>query len=185
MESAGRRLLLPHPEQPAQPVALFAVMARLDAECRLQASFTLQAELAAFRLPSSVPGDNTRPRVDGLWQHSCFELFLRQRGRSAYYEFNFAPSGAWAAYGFSDLRRDMTTLPLPLAPATRWVQSADRLELHLTLPATALPGLPLSLAATAVLETAAGGLTYWSLAHAPGPPDFHHPDGFVLALDED
>ncbi len=33
----------------------------------------------------------------------------------------------------------------------------------------------------AVLEDAKG-VSYWGLAHAPGKPDFHHPDSFALDL---
>ena len=39
-----------------------------------------------------------------------------------------------------------------------------------------------SVAITAVFEFDDGQKSYWALAHAPGKPDFHHPDGFVLDL---
>jgi hypothetical protein len=41
---------------------------------------------------------------------------------------------------------------------------------------------PWRLALTAVIEHATGALSYWSLHHPPGPPDFHHPDGFALKI---
>jgi len=35
----------------------------------------------------------------------------------------------------------------------------------------------------AVIEEADGAKSYWAHAHPPeGPPDFHHPDCFVLEL---
>jgi hypothetical protein len=34
----------------------------------------------------------------------------------------------------------------------------------------------------AVIEDDAGGLSYWGLRHAPGKPDFHHPNGFALEV---
>jgi hypothetical protein len=37
-------------------------------------------------------------------------------------------------------------------------------------------------ALAAVIEADTGELSYWSLQHAPGKPDFHHPDGFTLEL---
>jgi hypothetical protein len=40
----------------------------------------------------------------------------------------------------------------------------------------------LRIALTAVVEDAAGELSYWSLRHAAGKPDFHHAEGFVLEL---
>ena len=39
-------------------------------------------------------------RVDGLWQATCFEMFLKHDDDDAYREWNFAPSGEWAAYDF-------------------------------------------------------------------------------------
>ena len=36
---------------------------------------------------------------------------------------------------------------------------------------------------SAVIEEKSGAKSYWALAHPPsGPPDFHHPDCFVLEL---
>ena len=40
----------------------------------------------------------------------------------------------------------------------------------------------LRVALAAVVEDATGDLSYWSLRHAAGKPDFHHSDGFVLEL---
>ena len=42
----------------------------------------------------------------------------------------------------------------------------------------------LKLGLSAVIEGADGGLSYWALRHPPGKPDFHHPEAFVLELDE-
>ena len=39
------------------------------------------------------------------------------------------------------------------------------------------------LALAAVVEETSGALSYWALRHPPGAPDFHHADGFVLALE--
>ncbi len=36
----------------------------------------------------------------------------------------------------------------------------------------------------AVIEETNGRLSYWALAHPPGKPDFHHLDGFALALSQ-
>ncbi len=43
-------------------------------------------------------------------------------------------------------------------------------------------GQGLKLALSAVVEDDSGTLSYWALKHAPGKPDFHHSDGFVLEL---
>jgi len=58
----------------------------------------------------------------------------------------------------------------PLSPASREFLGLAR------------EGLDLKLALSAVVEDDSGRLAYWALKHAPGKPDFHHPDGFVLEL---
>ena len=39
-----------------------------------------------------------------------------------------------------------------------------------------------ALGLTAVIEAKDGTKSYWALAHAPGPPDFHNPDCFIATL---
>ena len=62
----------------------------------------------------------------------------------------------------------------------------NRLELDATVRLSDLGGSrgggTLKLALTAVLEDDSGTLSYWALKHAPGKPDFHHREGFVLEL---
>ncbi len=58
------------------------------------------------------------------------------------------------------------------------------LSLRVALPAEALPAGDgeLHLALTTVVEQADGPLSYWALAHPAGKADFHHRDGFALAV---
>jgi hypothetical protein len=34
-----------------------------------------------------------------------------------------------------------------------------------------------------VVEDEHGALSYWALKHAPGKPDFHHPDSLALRVE--
>lgn len=122
-------------------------------------------------------------RADNLWQHSCFEAFIGSSASAAYAEFNLSPSGAWAAYAFDDYRAGMRDLTLVAAPviagpqADQWTASLDLAGLDdLIGPA------PWRLALTAVIEAKDGSKSFWSLAHPPGKPDFHHPDCFAARL---
>jgi len=121
-------------------------------------------------------------RTDGLWQHTCFEAFIGSTTGPAYAEFNLAPSGAWAAYAFDDYRSGMRDLALPSDPQ---IAGADGLWTA-TIPLAELNALlgpaPWRLAITAVIEARDGAKSYWSLAHPPGKPDFHHPDCFAARL---
>ncbi len=135
--------------------------------------FRLQGDVAALLLPPMA----ALRRGDRLWEHSCFELFLKGRG-AGYREFNFAADGAWAAYQFSAYRRDMQALSL--VPPLRWAQErgARSFSMQLQLPAAALPDDVQSLGLSAILNDADRLRSYWALAHAPGAPNFHHPAAF-------
>jgi hypothetical protein len=62
----------------------------------------------------------------------------------------------------------------------------DRLELEAVVElaelAAELSAAEARLALSAVIEERGGQRSYWALRHPPGPPDFHHPDGFALLL---
>ena len=152
--------------------------------------FTLTGELHSVRIPPPGPAE----RADELWRHTCFEAFVRRDDVPGYLEFNFSPSGAWQAYHFIGYRQDRLPALLPSPPhvtighrerAGNAAGTDDALVLealiHLPAPFSAAPqGLRLAL--SAVVEQEIGSLSYWALRHAPGRPDFHHPDAFALTL---
>jgi hypothetical protein len=140
--------------------------------------YVVTGDLAALRIPAA-----TKPaRADGLWEHSCFEVFLRGGLQESYCEFNVSPSGQWAAYRFDGYRRGMAYLPHPgLFSAT--TQASHSLTVSVEIDLKELPmSPPLKLGICAVIESLSGGKSYWALRHAPGKPDFHHPDCFALEL---
>ena len=58
-------------------------------------------------------------RADKLWRSTCFEAFLKSDGMEAYREWNFAPSGNWAAYDFSGYREGMGQADVAAPPYIR------------------------------------------------------------------
>ena len=50
------------------------------------------------------------------------------------------------------------------------------------IPRAGLPALPWRYGLSAVIEEAGAVKSYWSLAHPPGKPDFHHPTCFAATL---
>lgn len=148
-----------------------------------QLHYCLHAEPGKLRLPKPHPAPGP---ADGLWQHSCFELFVGQADSTAYLEFNFSPSGQWAAYAFSAQRQRAVTPPdanwlagLRLAPQPQ----ADGFVLDVQLPLGILSLLPattqLHLGLCAVLEDHVGQLSHWALHHPQAQADFHHPGGWL------
>jgi hypothetical protein len=144
--------------------------------------YVLRAKMARIRVPSAV----SPARADNLWKHTCFEAFIAVTGVPGYHELNFSPSRRWALYTFSAYREGMSPTNVTVPPALELRSFDDRLELDaaIRLPELVDPpaGRTLKLALTTVIEDDSGTLSYWALKHAPGKPDFHHPDGFVLEL---
>lgn len=138
---------------------------------------------AGVRWPK--PTDVALPpeRSDGLWQHSCVELFVAVPDSSAYREFNFAVDGRWAAYDFSGNRERVMHLPLVPDPQISSEIINDEICVLVTMSACCLPvGAGAAVNAAAVVQSDTGSLSYWAATHPCAQPDFHHRDGFVLTL---
>ena len=183
------RALVCHPATPcALPLQISVSLAAAGSEAGagLLLRYELRGDVSRLRVPEPAsPGP-----ADGLWQRTCFEAFVARADEAAYREFNFSPSGRWAAYRFSAERvRDESAeaTQTPVVPDLQLERGTDSLTLLAWLPGHALPdcaqGQPLEIGLTAVIETTDGQLSYWALRHPSDRPDFHHRGGFVLAPD--
>ena len=77
--------------------------------------------------------------------------------------------------------------PLMLKADPEVVANADRSRLQLWArlelgDLDMLAGQTWHVGLTAVVAARNGDKSYWALDHAPGQPDFHHPDCFALEL---
>ncbi|MCB1958006.1 MAG: DOMON-like domain-containing protein [Rhodocyclaceae bacterium] len=174
----SRYVLQPHAANPpTEGIQIDAAAAALPGgDLRLE--YRLRGPLERLRLPPPAP-----PRAtDGLWRHTCFEAFVGTADGAAYREFNFSPSGCWAAYGFSDARRRdafAASGDCPVAART----GADTLLVTATIPAAWLPAWgEWQVGLSAVVEMTDGRLGYWALHHPPGAPDLHAADGRRLIV---
>lgn len=179
--AAMSRVLLPHPDSRAPGVSAIRVEASRPTPNGLVLHYRLEGDLDGLRIPAPAAAE----RTDGLWRATCFEAFVRIPGAEPYVEFNLAPSTQWSAYRFDRYRQGMAPADLP-APRLATTSQGDGFALSAELDLAALPDLrpeaPWRLALSAVIEDAAGGISYWALAHPAGKPDFHHGDGFALVL---
>src|SRR5688500_9701615 len=94
--------LLPHPATPpAEP--MFKVWATVDHVASLGAVASTNIWFGVGAPPGRfvMPEPSEPERREELWQTTCFETFLRAHGEEGYREWNFAPSGQWAAYDFT------------------------------------------------------------------------------------
>jgi len=171
-----------HPTNVADAVRGVSSQAGFPEFGALALTFVLRGDLARLRIPSL-----TSPRrVDRLWEHTCFEAFVRAKGQAGYYEFNFSPSGEWAVYAFREYREGGPIDDDQLNPKIAVQKEAETLELHAVIRLDRLskiqPGSILRLGLSAVVEDINGRLSHWALKHPLGKPDFHHPDAFAMEL---
>ena len=177
--------LLCHPATPARQVRTIEVYAARSPAGGLELACCLRGDMALLLIPlPAEPGP-----ANGLWEHSCFEAFVALPGEAGYHEFNFSPSGQWAAFAFSGYRRRDRETILSTAPEISARLFAGRLELEAVIgPALLPPGADtamLHIGLTAIVEaadTVDGSHSYWALRHPAALPDFHHRDGFVCEL---
>ncbi len=199
----GLHDLVPHPNTPPRLVEAVQVQILGFDQQSLALEFSVRG-----RATLVFPGSSAKPgRMNELWKTTCFEAFLREAGAEHYAEFNFSPSGDWAAYQFERYREGMNDLVLRLdpevivfepsgPPPTRVRAMLNRLigrrppppdlpdDVHVSAEFDPSPFLTgsIRLNLTAVIEEVDGTKSYWALAHPDGPPDFHDPACFVLEL---
>ena len=166
-----KRDLLPHPSNVPGPVAAVRTGVQRVGE-KLVLQFALAGDMTKIRIPSVRESQ----RAEDLWQHTCFEIFLRRQGHEDYLEFNFAPFGPWAAYHFDGYRRDRHDFPMQ-APDIGGTSGPGVLSMIVSLD---LPSSAWDIGLSAVIEDMEGRISYWALAHPSAKPDFHHPDSFAL-----
>ncbi|MFT4193371.1 DOMON-like domain-containing protein [Ottowia sp.] len=165
-----------HPATPCAAVQALAASVAPAPGGGWRLIFALAGELARLRIPAPA----ARPAAaDGLWRHTCLEAFVGEPRGTRYHEFNFSPSGDWAAYPFAaERQRDPAAEPLP-PPRIACTHDARSLRLDAWLPA-AYNGWHLGLAA--VVEATDGSLSYFALAHPREVPDFHQRAGWTTNL---
>jgi hypothetical protein len=176
--------LIPFAADPASAIRHIDVRVTRPAPARLALEYELVGDLAGVRVGGSGNADGMNPDqpTDGLWRHTCMELFVGLVPAGPYLEFNLAATGQWAAYRFSGYRSGMAPLTGIRAPRIELRTQSDRLLLSadVELPRDLTGDLRLGI--TAVVEDAQGQLGYWALRHAGERPDFHHPDSFGFEI---
>lgn len=175
-----QRELFPHPQSaPSAPLKLWTTIdyaGAFGAQGSCNLFFGVGAPASRFIIPAPAEAS----RRDGLWQSTCFEAFVREEGATPYREYNFAPSGDWAAYDFEGRREGMAQAQLDHPPYIRFEDNLTWWGVGATF---ALPtGRRWRLGLSAVIEEIDGTKSYWALDHGDGAPDFHDPACFAVSL---
>jgi hypothetical protein len=169
--------LTPHPDTPCSGISRIEVELEHDV-LGLRLCYRMSGDADRVVVASRERGASPR-RCDGLWTGTCCELFMADAGEAGYREYNFAPSGDWAAYRFDAYRSGRAALET-CGPRIAFERRPAMLELTVTLTDLRCAGA-LRIGVACVVETDAE-LSYWALAHPPGRPDFHDPSAFALTL---
>jgi len=186
----GAIALAPHPAFGPGPVRSLHAHTAFEPGGRLTVEFDLRGDLARLQL---APASAAARRRSELWRHTCFELFAGRHADHGYLEFNFAPSGDWAAWAFSDYRSGARELEaVHVGVSTGGVDAGHwRLRAQAEFTAahdfadTAGRSVIWWLNLAAVIEAVDGSLTYWAAHHAGVRPDFHDRASFCVPLRTD
>lgn len=127
-----------------------------------------------------VPPAREPARAEDLWQTTCFEMFLAD-GEGRYREYNFSPSGEWAAWTFAGYRNRAADHEPVAAPVTAIDSGLSVFTCTVFLDGGELAQASRA-AFSAVLDEGEGGVSYWALRHGREKPDFHDPTCFVVPL---
>jgi hypothetical protein len=166
-----------HPGWDSRAIQAIAVELVRPSPERLLLTYRVTGRVEDVVLPPPAPP----LRRDRLWESTCFELFLQPPGASGYVEFNFAPSGEWAAYSFEGYRAGMAQAAVPAAPAISCSRTTDGIAMEVSLslwPASVRARLGLAV----IVDETSGPKSYWAISHCGDEPDFHRADCFVGEL---
>jgi hypothetical protein len=173
-----QRLLKRHPHSRCFAAASIEVGIACPRSDRLILSYIVTGKMGDILMPPVA----LAARSDELWQHTCFEAFVRASSAAEYYELNFSPSTQWAAYRFASYRTGMAVVAEIAAIRIEAQWRTDSYVLQASLELDRLSDLPRSapwhMGLSAVIEDTSGRKSYWALRHPPGKPDFHHADCF-------
>ncbi|MGE5239704.1 MAG: DOMON-like domain-containing protein [Chloroflexota bacterium] len=143
--------------------------------------YVLRGDLGDVVLPEQADMPSRRA---GLWESTCFELFVAPKDERRYWEFNFSPAGHWNVYRFTAYREDMQeevafdSLPIVI----RNGEEPIRLVAKVDLDRLFTPEREIEIGVSAVISHKSGGVTYWALAHPGAKADFHRRDGFAICV---
>jgi hypothetical protein len=146
-------------------------------------NFSLEAEDGAIVVPEK---SKAAVKNDRLWKNTCFEFFISETERDAYFELNFSPSGDWNFLAFDDYREtSQKQSDMDIGKMAEWSKDSDGLTLTAKLPLSLFSKNSteaLDIGIAAVLEHSNAELSYWALAHNGPKPNFHNRDSMCLSI---
>lgn len=141
-------------------------------------SYSLSGDIAAIDLEDGTPKRN---RIIGLWQKTCFELFIKNN-KDQYIEFNFSPVFEWNCFFFNKKGDALCEYEAIKEVKFDILRSLDVFKLIVEIdrknfPENFFDGEMLA-GITTVIKDKNSKVSYWALSHNDTRPNFHHFDSF-------
>lgn len=142
-------------------------------------SFRIKEGVQLLDLGNGTPH---KERVSGLWEKTCFELFIKNPN-DQYVEFNFSPVFEWNCFYFEKKGDAVVPWSKMQRPAIDILLSEDQFLILIEIkkaffPAGFFEGQALEAGITAVIKEKSKRKSYWALDHKDQKPNFHHFDSF-------
>jgi hypothetical protein len=144
----------------------------------LKLKYIIVGDILSLKIPKYGDAKFTH----GLWNATCFELFLVKKEQNGYVEFNFSPSKEWAIYEFSDYRQKTGDIE-NITPFIEFFHDEYSAEMIISFDISTLTMIDfehLSGAFSVVLLTNENELSYWARKHLKDKADFHDLNNFSL-----
>ncbi|NOT77866.1 MAG: hypothetical protein HOP07_02545 [Bacteriovoracaceae bacterium] len=141
-------------------------------------SYKMTGDLASINLGD---GSSLHGRVIGLWNKTCFELFLKNK-KDQYFEFNFSPTFEWNAFYFEKKGDPLTEYAAQDKIVINVLHSLENFTLIAEIDKRHMPKdfftSEISVGITSVIKDKKDSMSYWALSHADQKPNFHHFESF-------
>lgn len=146
-------------------------------------SYKLQGDLSSIDLGDGHP---KKERVVGLWEKSCFELFIKN-DLGQYIEFNFSPIFEWNCFFFNQKGDKLTEFSKMPMPALDILRSLETYHLMAQIKKEHFPDdffhpTKMNAGITTVIKLKDKSVSYWALSHEDTRPNFHHFDSFKYSF---
>ncbi len=170
------------------PFSQSAFLSDIELNCDIEReadSLVVTYNLLGNMAKIMIPEESSKPeRKKGLWEETCFELFIAAQCSSQYREINISPIGNWNIFRFSDYRQgmeeDSAYSSLPAIISTQ--KDSLTLSLRIDLSRMVCEGQSINVAISAVVKSVGGDNSYYALKHTGHRADFHKRENFVVEL---
>ena len=125
----------------------------------------------------SYSNDQSPRRAFGLWEKTCFEIFLKKLNSNEYIEFNFSADMEWSCFHFDDYKEGMKDYQGARILELKFDQKNRTFMAKWSLDS--LNG-PFDCGISTIIQTKRLEKSFWALKHPNLTPDFHDFRSFVV-----